>query len=88
MERARRNNPHMLLVLLATGFVVAAIWAATALAAGDSSSASGDPGSSQPAVSFVQEQDDAAPADEDCPEGEDGSGGGSSGSSGSSSTDF
>ena len=84
MERARRNNPHVLLVLLAMAFAIAAIWAATALAAGDSSSASGDPGSSQPAVSFVQEQDDAAPADEHCPEDE----GGSGGSSGSSSTDF
>ena len=33
MERARKGNPHLLLVLLATAFAVAAIWAATALAA-------------------------------------------------------
>ena len=84
MERAHKSNPSALLVLLATAFVVAAVWAATALAGGDSSSASTDPGS-RPAVEFVQVEEDAAPR-EDCRE-EDGSGG-SEDSSGSSSTDF
>ncbi len=89
MERARKTNPQVLLVLLAMAFVVAAIWAATALAAGDSPSASSDSGSGRPAAELVQ--DDAAPPGEDCPEGQDDSGGGSgdsSGSTGSSSTDF
>ena len=63
MERARKGNPHLLLVLLATAFAVAAIWAATALAAGGSSSASSDPGSSQPTVEFVQEDDATPPAE-------------------------
>ena len=79
MERARKR-PQLLLVLLAAVFAVAAIWAATALAAGDSSAASSDPGSSQPAVEFVQAEDDAAPSADDCPEDGDGSGGGSGGS--------
>ena len=90
MERARKSNPQVLLALLAMAFVIAAIWAATALAAGGSPSASSDSGSSQPAAEFVQE-DDPAPAERDCPEGEDGSGDGSDNSSspsGSSSTDF
>ena len=90
MERARKSNPQVLLALLAMAFVIAAIWAATALAAGGSPSASSDSGGSQPAAEFAQE-DDAAPAERDCPEGEDGSGDGSdnsSSSSGSSSTDF
>ncbi len=71
MERARKN-PQLLLVLLATAFAVAAIWAATALAAGDSATASSNPGSSEPTADFVQAEDDAVPG-EDCPE--DGSGG-------------
>ena len=37
MERARKSNAPMLLVLLAAAFAVAAIWAATALAGGGSS---------------------------------------------------
>ena len=37
MERARKSNPQVLLVLLAAAFAVAAIWATTALAAGGSS---------------------------------------------------
>ena len=89
MERARKTNPPLLLVLLATAFAVAAIWAATALAAGDAPSASGDSSGGQPAAEIVQ--DDTAPPGENCPEGQDGSGGGSgdsSGSTGSSSTDF
>jgi hypothetical protein len=89
MERARKTKPQPLLVLLATAFVVAAIWAATALAAGDAPSSSGESSGGQPAAELVQ--DDAAPSGEDCPEGQDDSGGGSgdsSGSTGSSSTDF
>jgi hypothetical protein len=87
MERARKR-PQLLLVLLAAVFAVAAIWAATALAAGDSSSASSDSGSSQPAVEFVQTEDDAAPKGEDCPDRADGSAGRSGDSSGSTPTDF
>ena len=91
MERARKSNPQPLLTLAALAFAIAAIWAATALANGGSSSASNDPGSSQPAADFVQSQDDPAPSG-DCPGHENGnSGGGSGGSSGSdesSSTDF
>ena len=88
MERAHKGNPATLFVLLATAFVVTAVWAATGLAGGDSSSASTDPGSSRPAVEFAQAEEEAAPR-EDCPE-EDGSAGssGSDDSSGSSSTDF
>ena len=92
MERARKSNPQPLLTLAALAFAIAAIWAATALANGGSSSASNDPGSSQPAADFVQSQDDPAPSGDDCPGHENGnSGGGSGGSSGSdesSSTDF
>jgi hypothetical protein len=91
MERARKN-PQTLLTVLALAFAVAAIWAATALANGGSSSASSDPGSSQPADEFVQSQDDPAPSGDDCPDHQDGgSGGGSGGSSGTdgtSSSDF
>ena len=67
MERARKNNPQVLLILLAAAFVVAAIWAATALAAGGSPAASGDSGGSQPAVAFVQAEDDAAPSADGLP---------------------
>ena len=92
MERARKSNPQALLTLLALAFVVTAIWAATALANGGSSSASSDPGRSQPAAELVQSQDDPAPSGDDCPEDRDGgSGGGSGGSSGTdgtSSSDF
>lgn len=91
MERARKSNPQAL-TLLALAFAVAAIWAATALANGGSSSASSDPGSSQPAAEFVQSQDDPATSEHDCPENQDGGSsggsGGSSGSEGTSSSDF
>jgi hypothetical protein len=76
-----------LLTLLALAFAIAAIWAATALANGGSSSASSDPGSSQPAVDFVQSQDDPTPSGDGCPE-HDGGSGGSSGTDGTSSSDF
>ena len=90
MERARKSNPQMLLIV-ALAFAVAAIWAATALANGGSSTASNDPGSSPPSSEFVQSQDDPAPSGDDCPDHDGGSGGGSGGSSGSdgtSSSDF
>jgi hypothetical protein len=83
MERARKSSPQTMLTLLALAFGVAAIWAATALANGGSSSASSDPGSSQPTAELVQSQDDPAPPGEDCPGRQDGSGGGAGGSSGS-----
>jgi hypothetical protein len=88
MERARKSNPQALLTLLALAFAIAAIWAATALANGGSSSASGDPGGSRPTAEFVQSQDDPAPSGEDCPEHQNGGSGGSSGSAGTSSSDF
>ena len=88
MERAGKSNPQTLLTVLALAFAVAAIWAATALANGGSSSASSDPGSSQPAAQLVQSQDDPAPSGDDCPDRQDGGSGGSSGMDGSSSTDF
>jgi hypothetical protein len=88
MERARTSNPQTLLTLLALAFAIAAIWAATALANGGSSSASSDPGSSRPAADFVQSQDDPAPSGDDCPEHQNGGSGGTSGSDGSSSSDF
>ena len=90
MERTRKHNPQMLLILLASAFAVAAIWAATALAAGGSPAASGDSGSSQATVEFVQAENDAAPppSGDDCPDRADGSGRGSGGSSGSDSTGF
>ena len=91
MDRARKSNAHVLLAMLAAAFAIAAIWAATALAGGGSSAASGDSGSTQPAVEFVQSQDEPAPSADDCPQNQDGSGGGSGGSTGtngSSSSDF
>jgi hypothetical protein len=87
MERAHKSNAPVLLALLAAAFAVAAIWAATALAGGDSSLASSDPGSSQPASEFVQSQEEPAPSADDCPDHQDGSGGGSGGDSGSGSGD-
>jgi hypothetical protein len=87
MERASTSNPQRLLTLLALAFAIAAIWAATALGNGGSSSASSDPGSSPPAADFVQSQDDPAPSEDGCPE-QDGGSGGSSGTDGTSSSAF
>ena len=92
MERVRKSNPQALLTLVALASAVAAIWAATALANGGSSSASSDPDSSRPTPEVVQSQDDPAPSGDDCPEDRDGSSGGgsggSSGTDGTSSSDF
>ena len=94
MERARKNNPQVLLILLAAAFAVAAIWAATALAAGGSSGRFGRLGR-QPAGGGVrpgrERRGDHPPSADDCPDRADGSGSGSgdsSGSTGSDSTDF
>ena len=89
MDRTRKLNPQALVVLVAMAFMVAAIWAATAMAAGGSPSPSSDSSSGQPAAELVQEGDGTTPSAEDCPEGGGGSGGDSeSGSSDSGSTDF
>ena len=93
MERAQKA-PHVLVVLLAGAFVVAAIWAATALAGGGGASASGNSNVNVPAIDFVQSApDDTAPSADNCPDRQDdGSGGGGSGgssdSSGSGSQNF
>jgi hypothetical protein len=89
MDRTRKLNPQAFLALMAMAFVVAAIWAATAMATGGSPSSSSDSSSGQPAVELVQEGDGTTPSAEDCPEGGGGSGGDSdSGSNDSDSTDF
>ena len=89
MDRTRKLNPHALVALLAMAFVVAAIWAATAMAAGGSPSSTSGPTGSRPAAEFVQEEESETPSRADCPEGGGGSGSDSeSGSSDSSSTDF
>jgi len=91
-EKAREFNPRPLLIALATIFAVAAIWAATALAAGGSSPSSEPAASNGPFPVDVQQNnngDAAAPGD--CPNdgnGSGGSSGGSSDSSGTSSSDF
>ena len=79
----RHLNPRTFLGVLALVFVVVAIWAATALSAGGSSTT--DPAAPMPAASSI------ATAPDDCPEdgGSGGSPGGSSGSTdGSAGTSF
>ena len=91
MERttASRFDPRTALVLLGLVFVVAAAWAATALASGGSSPqfASGSSGDGPPAT-FVQDSNGngAAPSRDDCPE-DGGSGGDTAPSDGSGSSD-
>ena len=68
-----RFDPRVVLAAVAVAFAAAAIWAATALAAGGSSGApelvSGGSGGPSPASVFVQgSTDDAAPSRDDCPE--------------------
>jgi len=79
---AARLDPRAALAAVGLVFVVAVIWAATALASGGSSGtpelASGSTGDSPPASVFVQSSDDPAPSADDCPE-RDGGGRGSSG---------
>ena len=90
-EKAREFNPRPLLIALATIFAVAAIWAATALAAGGSSPSSEPAASNGPSVVDVQQDNGDAAAPGDCPDhgnGSGGSSGGSSDSSGTSSSDF
>ena len=92
MERttASRFGPRAVLAVVGLAFVVAAVWAATALATGGSSgtpdwaTSSGDGSQS----TFVQDSngDGAAPSRDDCPEDGGGSGGDSSPSDGSSSS--
>jgi hypothetical protein len=83
MDGTRKLNPQALLALLAMAFVVAAIWAATALAGGASSSSS-DSAGGQPAAEFVQSDEDGeTPSATDCPDK-----GSGSDSSEPSSTDF
>ena len=74
---AARLDPRAVLAVVGLVFVVAVIWAATALAAGGTSGApelASGTGGSTPSSVFVQSSDDAAPSRDDCPE----RGGGSS----------
>ena len=96
MERttASRFDPRTALALLGLVFVIAAVWAATALASGGSSGtpalASGPSGDGSQST-FVQDSNGngAAPSRDDCP-GHGGSGGDTapSGGSGSSGNDL
>ena len=85
---ASKFDPRAVLAIVGLVFVVAAIWAATALAAGGSSGtpewASGSSGDGSQSV-FVQDSNGAAPSRDDCPE-RGGSGGDSTPSDGSSSS--
>ena len=81
MERttASRFDPRTPLALLALVFVVAAVWAATALASGGSAGTpepAADSSGNPPQSPFVQDSNGngAAPARDDCPE-DGGSGG-------------
>jgi hypothetical protein len=92
MERtaASRVDPRAALALLGLVFVVAAVWAATALASGGSSAtpewASG-PSGNAPQSPFVQDSNGngAAPSRDDCPD-HGGSGGDTARSDGSGSS--
>ena len=90
MERTTtsRFDPRAALAILGLVFVVAAVWAATALASGGtsgtqelSSGSSGDGSQS----TFVQDSNGAAPSRDDCPE-DGGSGGDTAPSDGSGSS--
>ena len=81
MEETRRLNLRPLVAILAVTLVAAAIWAATALAAGGSSSGSSGSGSGSattegPAAAQIQEEERDAPAGRDCPEEDSGPGSG------------
>jgi len=87
---ASKLGPRSVLVALGVAFVVAAIWAAAALASGGSSNASqgaSTPSGGGPQAGFVQSSDGygAAPSRDDCP-GHGGSGGDTAPSDGSSSS--
>ena len=90
MERTTtsRFDPRAALAILGLVFVVAAVWAATALASGGtsgtqelSSGSSGDGSQS----TFVQDSNEAAPSRDDCPD-DGGSGGDTAPSDGSGSS--
>lgn len=87
MERttASRFDPRAVLALIGLAFVVAAVWAATALASGGSSGTPDWTSSIGQGSVFVQDSNgnEAAPSREDCPEHR-GSGGDSGPSDGSS----
>lgn len=91
---APRFGSRSILVALGVAFVVAAIWAATALASGGSSGQSWPnatpPGGGGTPSGFVESSDGygagAAPSREDCPGHDGGSGGDSAPSDGSSSS--
>ena len=92
MERttASRFDPRTALALLALVFVVAAVWAATALASGRASGTpelAAGPSGNTPQSPFVQDSNGngAAPSRDDCPEGG-GAGGDSAPSDGSGSS--
>jgi hypothetical protein len=91
MERttASRFDPRAALALLGLVFVVAAVWAASALASGGSSGTPEWAGSSgnTPQSPFVQDSNGngAAPSRDDCPE-DGGSGGDTAPSDGSGSS--
>ena len=91
MERttAASFGPRAVLAVLGLAFVVAAVWAATALASGGGSSATPDwTSSAGDGSAFVQDSngDGAAPSRDDCPEDGRGSGGDTAPSDGSSSS--
>lgn len=89
---APRFGSRSILVALGVAFVVAALWAATALASGGSSGQAGSsptpPGGAGTHSAFVESSqgNGAAPSREDCPGHGGGSGGDSAPSDGSSSS--
>lgn len=54
MDNPRKLDLRLVLTALAVAFAVAALWAATALAGGSSSSGTDDPATS-PAAAFIQD---------------------------------
>ena len=83
---AARLDPRAVLAAVGPVFVVAVIWAATALASGGTSGApelASGTGGSTPSSVFVQSSDDPAPSADDCPER---GGGGNSSEPGGSGT--
>jgi hypothetical protein len=78
MDEARKLDLRPFLTVLAIAAVAATVWAAVALAAGGSSSPPSSGTANDGSPSFIQSQDNQAPpADDNCPDGEGGSGGGS-----------
>lgn len=83
MNHARRLD---LRLVLAIAFVIAAVWAATALAGGSQPSSDDSGAGNSPAAVFVQEGDGGAPQDgapqtgDNCPDRGGGDGGSGDGS--------